>query len=235
MIIMLSHQESKCTNPLPPASRAVVFSLRDVGVSFGGTWALKNIQLDIKKGEILFISGPSGAGKTTLLRVLSDQIQPTCGSFYNHAEELFISQVFQDLRLLMDMTIRDNLMLSYDNRLYQSRNHFLSDLIELSRVLGLDDKLEMRMSHANGGLKQKVATIRALLARPDIFIADEPTSSLDLQSAEKLFELLGLYNRKRGMGVIWAGHNRELFKSLGGKIITIDKGRILHSGHACFI
>ena len=215
--------------------RGTVFSLKDVGVSFGKTQALRNIELHVNRGETLFVTGPSGAGKTTLLRVLAGSYRPTSGVFQNHARDLFISQVFQDLRLLMDMSVRDNLMLAYDNYLYESKAHFFSDLMELSKILDFEDKLDLKISCANGGLKQKTAVVRALLARPDIFIADEPTSSLDLQNAEKLFQLLNLYNTKRNMSVIWATHNKELVKGFSGRIVHLDKGKLVYSGHACFI
>ncbi|MBT6325532.1 MAG: cell division ATP-binding protein FtsE, partial [Bdellovibrionales bacterium] len=88
---------------------------------------------------------------------------------------------------------------------------------------------------ANGGLRQKIAIIRALLTRPEVFIADEPTSSLDYDNAYKLYEVLNLYNAKRGMTVIWASHNRELVKKFTGRVVHLDKGKLVYSGNACFI
>ena len=84
-------------------------------------------------------------------------------------------------------------------------------------------------------MKQKIALIRALLARPNILIADEPTCSLDKESSVKLFEILNFYNLKRKLTVIWASHNRELVKQFPGKIIHLEKGKLIYSGHACFI
>ena len=224
-------------NPSNTASfeRGTVFSLKEVGVSYGTTQALRNIELCVKRGEILFVTGPSGAGKTTLLGLLAGALRPTVGSFQNHARDFFISQVFQDLRLLMDVSIRDNFFLAYDSYLYESKTHFLANLLELSKVLGFEDKLDLKMSRANGGLKQKVAIVRALLAKPDIFIADEPTSSLDFESAEKIYQLFNLYNTKRNMTIIWATHNKELVKGFAGRIIHLHKGKLIYSGHPCFI
>ena len=132
-------------------------------------------------------------------------------------------------------TCEENLMFAYDSSLYDSKNEFMKDMQELSRILGISDRLKLKVNEANGGLKQKVAIIRSLLTRPDVFIADEPTSSLDTDNAQRLFDILNLYNVKRGMTVIWATHNKELIKSFSGRIIHLDQGRLVYSGHACFI
>ena len=212
-----------------------LFSLDDVSVQFGHVKALRNVQLTIEKGEIVFITGVSGAGKTTLLKVLSGEIVPVQGRIKTPERSVFISRVFQDLRLIGKLTCEDNLMMAYDSSLYTNKNEFLQDMQELCRILGVKDRLSLRVRDANGGLKQKIAIIRSLLTRPDVFIADEPTSSLDAENARKLFEVLSLYNVKRGLTVVWASHNKELVKKFTGRIVHLDNGRLVYSGHACFI
>jgi cell division transport system ATP-binding protein len=91
------------------------------------------------------------------------------------------------------------------------------------------------MKDANGGLKQKVAMIRALLSKPQVLLADEPTAALDKESAMKLFEILNFYNVRRNLTVVWASHNRDLVKQFPGKIVHLDGGKLIYSGHACFI
>ncbi len=120
-----------------------LFYLEDVTVDYNGNKALRNVQLSIEKGEIVFITGVSGAGKTTLLKVLSGEISPTSGRVRGAGRNIFISQVFQDLRLMGKMTCRDNLMMSYDSTVYSSKAEFLQDLNELSRVLGIKDRLDL--------------------------------------------------------------------------------------------
>jgi ABC-type multidrug transport system ATPase subunit len=218
----------------PFVQNEVLFKLENVGMKFGNLVALKDVNLQINKGEIVFLTGASGAGKTTLMNILAGNIQPSNGKVFM-CPKSFSCQVFQDLRLIERMTCRENLMYSYDPTIYKNKNEFISDLNELTKILGISHRLDIKIANANGGLKQKVSIIRALLARPDVFIADEPTSSLDYDNAKRLFDLLNIYNTKRKMTVIWSSHNRELVQKFTGRIIHLDKGRLIHSGHACFI
>lgn len=213
-----------------------LFHLENVSVSFGKSLALSHISLTINPGEILFVTGKSGAGKSTLLNLLANDINPTVGKrFLPDHNQNFVVQVFQDLRLMENKTCEDNLWVSYDPSLYKSKNEFYHDMIELVNVLGFKDKLNLLVKNANGGLKQKVAMVRALLSKPQVLLADEPTAALDKESAVKLFEILNFYNVKRNLTIIWASHNRDLVKQFPGKIIHLDSGKLIYSGHACFI
>ena len=216
-----------------------LFRAEDITVSFGDIVALKNVHFKIDLGEIIFVTGASGAGKTTFLRLLSSEVSNYKGRFYCSKDletgTLFTSKVFQDLRLIGGWTCEENLMTSYDPSAYRSKKDFMSDMYEISKVLGLYNRLNLKVKNANGGLKQKVAIARALLTKPDIFIADEPTSSLDSENAQRIFDVLSLYNTKNKMTVIWASHNKELVKRFSGRNIHLDNGRLVYSGHACFI
>ncbi len=215
-----------------------LFFLDDVSVSFGAIQALKSVQLFIDQGEIIFLTGASGAGKSTLLKLLAGEIAPDSGRIMTSSlkrKAPFISRVFQDLRLVEDLSCLDNIMFSYDPKIYKTKKDFLIDMHELCRVLGMSDRLHIKISDANGGLKQKVALVRALLSKPDVLLADELSSSLDADNARKIFDLLNLYNVKRGLTVVWASHNGDLVKSFSGRIIHLDAGKLVYSGHACFI
>lgn len=212
-----------------------LFFLEDVSVQFGAIKALRNIHLKIEKGEIVFITGASGAGKTSLLKVLAGQLNPTTGTAYQPKKTFFISQIFQDLRLLERKTCEANLLSAFDRRIYATKSEFLQDMNELCKILGIKDRLGLKVKDANGGLKQKVAFVRALLCRPEVILCDEPTASLDSENAQRIYDVLNLYNTKRGLTVIWASHNRELVQRFSGRIVHLDKGKLIYSGHACFI
>ena len=212
-----------------------IFKLVNVDVRLGETYALRNISLEVNIGEIVFLTGQSGAGKTTFLNILGGNIHPTQGRFFEMGENNFKSQVFQDLRLIERMNGYENLRLAFDPSLYHHKHEFDSDLSELAKIFGIQNKLKMKIFDANGGLKQKIAIIRALLSRPKVFLADEPTSSLDYENAKRLFDLLNIYNQKQQMTIVWASHNRDLVQKFSGRVIHLEKGRLIHSGHACFI
>lgn len=213
-----------------------IFYLENVGVKFGNLAALKDVTLTINPGEILFVTGKSGAGKSTLLNLLVGDVQPTSGKIFGvNQTHRFTAQVFQDLKLFKEQTCEENIWYSYDRKIYKSKNEFYSDMMELVKVLGFSDRMNLPISQANGGLKQKVAMVRALMARPNILIADEPTASLDKESSIKLFDVLNYYNVKRQLTIVWASHNRDLVKQFPGKIVHLENGKLIYSGHACFI
>ena len=212
-----------------------MFCLRDVCVRFGHLAALDHINLTINKGDFLFLTGSSGAGKTTLLRTLGGDVSPMSGQVLVQPEEPMIAKVFQDLRLMEKMRCIDNLYFSYDPQLYRSRREFSKDLKKLAKALNIEDRLHLRVRDANRGLAQKVAIVRALLARSQVLLADEPSSALDSENAFKIFDLLRFYNRKQGLTIVWASHQRELIKKFNGKIAHIQHGQLVHAGHTCFI
>jgi cell division transport system ATP-binding protein len=216
-----------------------LFSLEDVSVTFGDLKALESVSLEIHQGEILFVTGSSGAGKTTLLRLLAGQFKPDSGKLLLPKDltgtRPFISQVFQDLKFLMNKTCAENLFHSFDKKIYASKKLFQSELTDLCNILGITSRLHLKIEQANGGLKQKVALVRALLAKPEIIILDEPTGSLDVENARKVYEVLSYYNMKKKLTIIWASHNRELVKKFTGRIIHLDSGKLVYTGHACFI
>ena len=215
-----------------------LFHLDNMSVEYGSIKALKSVQLTIYPGEILFLTGPSGAGKTSLLSVLGGHLQPTSGKAILPQErnsKHFVSTVFQDLRLMQKKSCEDNLWLAYDSSVYNNKNEFYREMEDLAHLLQVKDHLNRKIEDCNGGLRQKIAMIRALLCRPTALLADEPTSSLDKENSYRLFEVLNHFNHKKGLTLVWATHNKELIKQFPGKIAHLDGGRLVYSGHACFI
>lgn len=216
------------------ATKTSVFSAEGVHVTFGNLSALKGVDFKVHKGEIVFLTGVSGAGKTTLLKVLGGLVSPTKGRVSRNSS-LFVAPIFQDLKLLKNKTIRQNLELAFDSSIYKNKKEFESDLMDLARYLGVQSRLDIKAGDANGGLKQKVAFMRTLLSKPDVILADEPTAALDFENAKRMFDILNILNVRQGLTVVWATHNRELVKKFTGRMVHIDKGKMIYSGHACFI
>lgn len=225
---------SSSARPLGGLANAL-FHLQAVSKSFKGTKALSNVNLTIKKGEILFVTGRSGAGKSTLLNLLAGDMEPCSGKIQRPADGVFMGQVFQDLKLFQNRTLEQNLWYAYDPSIYKNKNEFQKDLLELSNVLGARDSLGKKIKDVNGGMKQKASMLRALLSKPQVLLADEPTASLDKESSSKLFDLLNFYNVRKGLTIIWATHNKDLIKQFPGEIAHLDSGKLVYSGKACFI
>ncbi|HXH32346.1 MAG TPA: ATP-binding cassette domain-containing protein [Bacteriovoracaceae bacterium] len=233
MLTARSHPQQGKTN-----HQNYLFHLDNLSVEYGGIKALKNVQLTIYPGEILFVTGPSGAGKTSLLNVLGGHLEPTSGKAilpHQRSSKHFCSTVFQDLRLMQKKSCEENLWLAFDSSIYNTKNDFHREMEDLARLMGVAEHLNRKIEDCNGGFKQKIAMIRALLSRPTALLADEPTSSLDKDNSYRLFEVLNHLNHKKGLTIVWATHNKELIKQFPGKIAHLDNGRLVYSGHACFI
>ena len=213
-----------------------IVNLESVTVDYNGHRALHNVNFSVRQGEIVFVTGVSGAGKTTLLNVIRGGINPTRGRVIrNLKKDALIAPIFQNLYLNEKLTIEKNLFTSFDKSIYKSEQEFRDDLNDFSKILGIKDRLNLKVVDANGGLKQKAAFLRAMLSRPTMILADEPTASLDYDNAKKMFEILNLYNVKQGLTVVWASHNKDLVKRFSGRITHLDNGKLIYSGHACFI
>lgn len=211
---------------------SILFRMINASVSFKDVFALKNISLSICSGDFIFVTGPSGAGKTTLLNVISGDQNLTSGTIQNpriKKENLFISRVFQNLQIIEDWTVQQNIDLCFSSEIFNSKQDFKNEVRDLLNLFEMTQNLNKKLSKLNGGAKQKVAIIRALLTRPNIFIADEPTSSLDKENAKRLYEVLKFYNQKTGMTVVWATHQIDLINQFHGKLIHLKSGNLVRA------
>jgi len=199
---------------------------------------LKGINLEIQKGEIVSIVGPSGAGKTTLLQILGTLDRPNSGeiivdgislesmnekqqaSFRNRQ----IGFIFQFHQLLPEFTALENVMipaLIANNDFKKAKDR----AEELLNYLGLSDRLEHKPSELSGGEKQRVAVARALINNPKIILADEPSGSLDTKNKEELHKLLFELRDEFGLTIVIVTHDKEL-AALSDRIIEMKDGLI---------
>lgn len=217
--------------------RSTAFACDSAYVGYKDRIVLKDINFKINEGDFIFLTGESGSGKTTFLKMLSSDLIPTQGKVAGLAYEsdFFVANVFQDLRLISELTIEENLNLAYDSKLYKTKQEFFSDLFQLAKIFDFSANLSKKIIDTNRGTKQLVAIVRALLTKPNMILADEPTSSLDLALSHKLFDVLNFYNSKRKLTIVWTSHNRELVKRFNGTKVHLAGGRLQYAGKATLI
>ena len=182
--------------------------------------ALNDISLHIFPGEFVFLVGHSGSGKSTFINLLIRQIKPTKGKIYIADEDLTqmrnwrvpylrrnIGCVFQDFKLLPN----------------KSRHVIRTQVPEVLRLVGLQDKMNKRPDQLSGGEQQRVSIARAIVNRPPLLICDEPTGNLDPQNSRGIMDLLERINRT-GTTVLVATHDREMVDNMRRRVIALDKG-----------
>lgn len=198
-----------------------IIEIQNVAVGYDGVDILNNIQLQLDAGSFTFITGKSGAGKTTLLSMLYLIKKPSKGilkvfgqnvNFFNRDTLAEMRQrigvVFQDFRLLENMSVYDNIALPLRVR-GMNEKEIYKRVVELLQWVELHKSINKPCSTLSGGEKQRVAIARAVINRPDILFADEPTGSVDAEIANKLMRLFVELN-KVGTTVIIATHNEQL-------------------------
>ena len=204
---------------------------------YNGHDALSNVNLDIDDSEFVFLIGPSGAGKTTVLKLLIREELPTYGRIFldnwelnslpiSHLPHLRrrVATIFQDFKLLPQKTVSENVSFPMeilnipDQEIHRAT-------VEMLGIVRLADKASHFPGQLSGGEIQRAAIARAMIMRPDVLLADEPTGNLDPQSAWEVMQLLGKLN-KLGTTVLMATHNFDITSSLRHRKIEIKEGKI---------
>ena len=200
--------------------------------------ALRDINLVIDRGEFVFIVGASGAGKSTLLKLFLREIKPSRGTIKMFGRDMArlkrkeipflrrnIGMVFQDFRLLQDRNVFENVAFSMHVTGVSAPE--IRKRVPLTlELVGLKDKAFKRPDELSGGEQQRVCLARAIINRPAMVLADEPTGNLDPLTAMEILELLQEINI-RGTTVIVATHARELVDKLQKRVILLDEGRLI--------
>ena len=199
--------------------------------------ALSDISLQIYAGEFIFLVGHSGSGKTTFIRMLIHEVTPTEGHIYIANEDLTtmrnwrvpylrrnIGCVFQDFKLLPNKTVFENVAFALEV-IGKSRHVIKTQVPEVLRLVGLQDKLNKRPDQLSGGEQQRVSIARAIVNRPPLLICDEPTGNLDPQTSRGIMDLLERINRT-GTTVLVATHDREMVDNMRRRVIALDRGHL---------
>ena len=219
------------------AEKSAVIRMFHVHKRYGVKLALVDATLDIAKNEFLFISGPSGAGKSTLLKLLYLAEPVSEGQILVDGMNLSriprrripmlrrkFGIIFQDYKLIPTRTVYENVALVLEAR-GKRRSLIEKKVKNVLRVVGIEDRLAAFPPSLSGGEQQRVAVARAVAGDPKIILADEPTGSLDDESAAIIFELLHMFH-SRGATVVVATHDKSLIKSATGRVLQIRQGRL---------
>lgn len=200
--------------------------------------ALDGINLEIKDGEFVSLVGPSGAGKSTLIKMLIKEDRPTSGQVLLDEVDLAdvpdkeipflrrkIGTIFQDFRLLESKTALENVAFALEV-VGAEDEEIAKDVEQVLAIVGLADKKKNFPKELSGGEKQRLAIARALVHRPKIILADEPTGNLDLVNSFDVVKLLWRIN-ELGTTVILATHDDKIVNTVGKRVISMDKGKIV--------
>ncbi len=218
--------------------RDIMIQLRSVTKKYKNNYALKNINLDILKGEFVFITGASGAGKSTLMKMLYNEETPTTGTVLIGGINIAnlpsdkvpnlrrcMGIVFQDYKLLQNQTVYDNI--SYVIRtLGISSSDIRERVTGALKVVGLLNKANAKPSELSGGEQQRVSIARALVNGPPLLIADEPTGNLDPKNSLEVMQILEQINQ-RGITVIVSTHDYTLVDRFRKRVLTLENGEII--------
>lgn len=206
----------------------IAIQLRDIKFTYGGCQAptIEVHDLKVFKGQRVFIYGPSGSGKTTLLELLSGVLVPQVGEVNlagvniaalnpadrDHFRADKMSFIFQNFNLLPYLNVRENieLPLRLRGQTSQSQKDLNQALKSLADRLGISELLEKSVTQISVGQQQRVAVARALIGRPQLLLADEPTSSLDYDNREKFLQVLFELSKEVGTTVLFVSHDRTL-------------------------
>lgn len=205
---------------------------------FGDVTALDQVSFKIEPGEFVFIIGPSGAGKTTIAKLLLRDYLPTLGRIKISGNDIAklsrkkipnlrknIGMVFQDLRLLHDRTVFENVALAL-KVLGKKEEEIKKEVDTVLKLVGLADRADFFPSQLAGGELQRTCIARAVVGKPEVVFADEPTGNLDLNTAWQIVRLLQEIH-KLGKTIIMATHNFEIVNSLKVRVIELDKGKLI--------
>ncbi|MEM1345071.1 MAG: amino acid ABC transporter ATP-binding protein [Pseudomonadota bacterium] len=223
------------------ATTVPALALTSLAKSYAGVSVLRGIDLDVARGEMVFVLGPSGSGKSTLLRLCNRLEEPDGGSVRLSGEAVTgpgidldairrrIGMVFQSFNLYPHLTARRNVTLALRKVLRRTRREAEATAMAALERVGMADKAHHYPAQLSGGQQQRVAIARALALEPEVMLFDEPTSALD---PELVGEVLGVMRdlRQGGMSMLVVSHEMAFARAAADRVVFIDQGRIVEQG-----
>ena len=213
-----------------------MIEVKNVTKSYGnGLPAIKNLNLSIDEGEFVFVVGASGSGKSTFIKLLLRELKPTEGTIEVDGVDISklrskgvaryrrnVGVVFQDFRLLNDRDVYSNIAFA-QRVIGVNKKEIKKNVARVLNLVGLSEKYRSNPDELSGGEQQRVSLARALVNKPDILLADEPTGNLDPDNSREIMRLLDKIN-EQGTTVIVVTHNHEIVEEMNKRVITLQQG-----------
>ena len=218
-----------------------MISVKNLSKSFGDLQVLKNIDLEIAKGEKVVIIGPSGSGKSTLLRCLNLLETPTSGQIFLEESEITgkkqnidrirrrMGMVFQNFNLFPHMTVTENITLAPVMTKKLTKPEAAARAEQLLKRVGLSDKADSYPAQLSGGQKQRIAIVRALAMDPEVMLFDELTSALDPEMVGEVLEVMREL-AENNMTMVVVTHEMAFAREAATRILFMDEGKIMEQG-----
>jgi arginine/lysine/histidine transport system ATP-binding protein len=218
-----------------------VINVSGLNKNFGKLHVLKEVSIDIKKGEVVVVIGPSGSGKSTFLRCLNLLEQPCSGQITFDGISLTdkrinidnvrqkMGMVFQQFNIFPHLDVLKNLMIAPLKVKKMPREKALNTAFELLKKVGLEEKAQSFPNQLSGGQKQRIAIARALAMDPEVMLFDEPTSALDPEMVGEVLDVMKSL-AAQGMTMVVVTHEMGFAREVGDRVIFMDGGKIVEEG-----
>ena len=201
-----------------------------------GVTALANVNLSIKKGEFVFIIGPTASGKSTLIKMLYREERPTSGEVYVGGVNVSklrngkvyklrrkLGVVFQDFKLLPKLTVYENVAFPLEMQGFKD-SEIKPKVMTALELVGLKEKVKSMPKELSGGEMQRVCIARAIVNEPKVLICDEPTGNLDPETSKDIMKTIDRINKELGTTVVMATHDRDIVDRMKKRVVTIEDG-----------
>lgn len=220
-----------------------ILTVNNLEKKFGDNQVLRDINLQVEKGEVVTIIGSSGSGKSTLLRCLNLLEEPTGGeilykdknildhSFDRRKYRSQVGMVFQNFNLFANKNIIENCIIGQEKVLGRNKDEAKKTAIKYLESVGMAQYVNAKPSQISGGQKQRVAIARALCMDPEILLFDEPTSALDPETVGEVLDVMTSL-AKSGMTMVVVTHEMDFARDVSDRVLFMDKGIILEDGDA---
>ena len=222
-------------------SNEVVVSIKNLQKAFGDNVVLRDIDLDVHKGEVVVVLGPSGSGKSTMLRCINRLEHPTSGSIIVEGVDVcakgvdlnkvrtHLGMVFQQFNLFPHLSVKKNVMLAQQKVLKRSKEEAEKIAVEELTKVGLAERIDFMPSQLSGGQQQRVAIARSLAMQPKAMLFDEPTSALDPEMINEVLEVM-VRLAQQGMTMIVITHEMNFARRVADRVVFMADGQIVETG-----